>query len=395
LRVLICIPYFTPAYAFGGSVTVAETIVEGLVAAGHRVTVATTDVLDENARIAPGTPGVAGSDVVRFRNVSHHAAARANLYLPRGYRRWLEANIQQFEVVLLLDVYSAISVNGARVAAQAGVPYALQPLGTLSAARERGRSQAKRLFLKWWGLRTVRDASLLVHSTDFERRDFLEVGADPTKLSRLPLPLDLPAPGDVPKAREPTVISVGRLHPIKRLDVLVEAIAIARSEVSGLRLDVVGPGAQLEQELRNLASRLGIAEAVTFHGYVSVEEKFRLLNRAHAGALLSASEGLPMAALEYMACGLPVVLSEGCHIPEADGRAGIVVGNGAPAAAAAIVELLGSPGRYEQLSRGAEDFAREFRRSEVLPAVVEAVGRLSGRGAPTGPPSPATPRTAR
>ena len=80
MRLLLCIPYFAPAYAFGGSVTVAETIVEGFVAAGHEVAVATTDVLDERARVAPGTPGIAGAEVVRFPNVSHRAAAR----LPSG-----------------------------------------------------------------------------------------------------------------------------------------------------------------------------------------------------------------------------------------------------------------------------------------------------------------------
>lgn len=383
MRLLLCIPYFTPAYAFGGSVTVAETIVEGFVAAGHEVTIATTDVLDEHRRISPGTAGVAGSTVVRFRNVSHRAAAGVNLYLPRGYRRWLRDNITDFDVALLQDVYSAVSVGGARAAASAGVPYALQPLGTLSPAAERGRPLAKRAFLRAWGYRTVREASALIHSTDFERGDFLDVGADPAKFVRLPLPLDLPEPSDEPKAEHPTVISVGRLHPIKRLDVLVEAVALARREVPDLRLDIVGPGGQVERELREQAEGLGIADAVTFHGYVSVEEKFRLLGRAHVGALLSASEGLPMAALEYMACGLPVVLSEGCHLPEVDGTAGTVVTDEPSAVSEAIKELVTDSDARTTLGRGAQELAAGFRRDRVVFQVITALDALRARSATT------------
>src|ERR1700712_872653 len=110
MRLLMAIPYFTPAYAFGGSVTVAETIVEGFIAAGHEVTVATTDVLDEANRLPTGTPQEpAGADVIRFPNVSHKLASQAMGFAPRGMREWLAQNTAGFDVVLLQDFYSAVS----------------------------------------------------------------------------------------------------------------------------------------------------------------------------------------------------------------------------------------------------------------------------------------------
>ena len=134
------------------------------------------------ARRAPADPAgapaePAGAEVVRFRNVSHRLAAGVNGYLPRGYRRWLRRNIGRFDVVLLHDVYSVVSVGAARAAKRAGVPYALQPLGTLSPAAERGRPLAKRAFLELFADRTLRDATALIHSTAAERQDFLDVGA--------------------------------------------------------------------------------------------------------------------------------------------------------------------------------------------------------------------------
>ena len=380
MRLLLCIPYFAPAYAFGGSVTVAETIVAGFVAAGYDVTVATTDVLDEHARVPRDAPGVEGATVMRFPNLSHRAVAAANLYLPRGYRAWLADNIGDFDVVLLQDLYSAVSVCGARAAVRAGVPYALQPLGTMSPARERGRSSAKRAFLRVWGDRTIAEAAALIHSTDIERQEFLDVGARPDLLVRLPLPLDLPPEVDGERAATPTVAFVGRLHPIKGIDRLIEAIAIARRDVPGLRLEIVGPGERYERELATLAARLGIAEAVHFHGFVSVEEKFRVLREAHVGALLSAGEGLPMGALETMACGTPMVLSEGCHLPEVDGVGGVVVPGGPEGAAAAIVDLLSDEDRRARLGAGAATFARGFRHEQVVPEMVVALAAIAVPG---------------
>src|SRR4051794_16982945 len=148
----MAIPYFTPAYAFGGSVTVAETIVEGFLAAGHEVTVATTDVLDETRRIPPGAPPEPeGANVVRFANVNHRLAAQAMGFAPRGMRPWLAENVKSHDVVLLQDFYSAVAVMAARAATRAGVPFVLQPHGTLSAAPERGRPIVKRAFLRAWG----------------------------------------------------------------------------------------------------------------------------------------------------------------------------------------------------------------------------------------------------
>jgi glycosyltransferase involved in cell wall biosynthesis len=388
VRLLLCIPYFAPAYAFGGSVTVAETVVEDLLAAGHAVTVATTDVLTETARIAPGTPAQpAGAEVVRFRNVSHRAAVGA-AYAPRGMRAWMRANASRFDVVLLQDVYSAVSVLGARGAARAGVPYALQPLGTLSTAPERGRPLAKRAFLRLWANRTVAEAAALVYCADHERADLAQAGGTPAQLVRMALPLELPDVSRAGAAAVPTVAFVGRLHPIKRIDRLIEAVALARREVPELVLEIVGPGDRHGAELEALAARLGIADAVRFRGYVSVQEKLAILARAHVSVLLSASEGLPMAALEAMACATPVVLSEGCHLSEVHDRGGIVVPGGAQDAADAIVELLGDPARRARLAAGAAVFAHDFRREVVMPqmiAMLEAVAAAAPRGTATVP----------
>jgi glycosyltransferase involved in cell wall biosynthesis len=378
MRVLLVTPYYPPAYHFGGPVVVAETMVGHLVSEGHAVTVATTDALDGRRRIEADAPPIPpGARVVRFRNAWHAPAARAMAWNPRGYRRWIRAHAGDFDVILLHDVYSVLSVGAARAAKAAGVPFALQPLGSLAPAKERGRPLIKRAFLRLWGHRTLQDAAALVYSTDDERRDFLAAGAPEATLVRLPLPLELPPSQASTKAPVPTITYVGRLDPIKGVDRLLEAIALARATIPELRLEVAGPGDGYAQEMQALSTRLGLDDAVRFHGFVSVEEKVRLLETGHAFCLLSRSEGLPVAALEAMACGTPVVVSRGCHLPEIDGRAGIVVDREPSTTAAAIVSLLADEPRRRAMGEAARSFADDFRGERAMPLVTAMLERLA------------------
>jgi glycosyltransferase involved in cell wall biosynthesis len=381
MRILVVTPYHAPAYAFGGPVRMAETMIEAFLAAGHEVTVATTDALDLDRRVPAGAGDLPpGCRVLRFPNVHHGLAARAMGWTPRGYRRWVRGHVAEFDVVHLHDVYSVLSVAAARAAGAAGVPYALQPFGSLAPTAERGRPLIKRAFLALWGRRTLRGAAANVYSTEDERRDFLAAGAPEATLVRLPLPLDLPPPRGEPEATAPTLVSVGRLDPIKGLDRLLDAVALVREHVPAVRLEIVGPGDGYRRRLEAQAARLGLADTVRFHGFVSVEEKVRLLETAHAFCLLSRSEGLPVSALEAMACGTPVVVSPGCHIPEIDGRGGVVVDTEPEPTARAIADLLGDAERRHRLAAGARAFADEFRHERVMPRMIAEFERLAARG---------------
>src|SRR5919198_1605901 len=98
MRLLVCVPWYAPARAFGGTVTTAVATVKGALEAGHEVTVATTDSLDLHSRVpadAPADPLEAR--VVRFPNVWHRLAA-TNVPVPRGLRGWLRAHVREFDV---------------------------------------------------------------------------------------------------------------------------------------------------------------------------------------------------------------------------------------------------------------------------------------------------------
>jgi glycosyltransferase involved in cell wall biosynthesis len=377
MRVLVCVPWFAPARAFGGTVTAAVATAKGALAAGHEVTVATTDLLDPQSRVPSGTPSEpAGAHVLRFPNVSHRLAA-ANVGQPRGLRKWLREHVQEFDVVLLQDIYSAVSVLGARAARRARVPYILQAYGTLPATRERGRVLAKRAFLALWGRRTVREAAACLYLSELERNEYLAQGADPASLYPMPPPLDLPEPGQVPRAAVPTVAYLGQLHPIKRIDVLIDAFARVHAALPEARLDVIGAPSRHGDALRAQVQRLELGKAITFRGLIREEEKAGALAAAHVFALLSAAEGLPITVLEALACGTPVVLSPGCGLPQVHGIAGIVCDGSAAEAADALLALLRDPTKARALGEAGRSFAAAYRREAVIPELVALLERAA------------------
>ncbi len=213
---------------------------------------------------------------------------------------------------------------------------------------------------------------MCLYLSEREREEYLAQGADPARLLPMPPPLDLPPPDGVPRAEQPTVVYLGQLHPIKRIDVLLEAFARVRRELPEARLDVLGAPSRYGNELQ---SRAG--EGVTFHGLVSEDEKVRALGSAHVFALLSASEGLPITVLEALACETPVVISPGCGLPQVDGVAGIVTDGSVEGAADALLALLRDPDRARALGEAGQAFVATYRREVVVPELVSLLERVA------------------
>ena len=138
------------------------------------------------------------------------------------------------------------------------------------------------------------------------------------------------------------VLTVARLVPIKNVQRLLDAMAIARARVADAHLVVVGDGPE-SGTLREHAAALGIASAVTFAGFVPHAETPDFYRAADVFALSSDFDNSPNVVLEAMASGLPVVTTDVGGVRElvADrtgATAGAVVVPSEPAALAAGLE---------------------------------------------------------
>lgn len=166
------------------------------------------------------------------------------------------------------------------------------------------------------------------------------------------------------EGREPSLLCVGRLIPIKGHVVLLLAFAEAKREVPDLVLEIAGRG-PLEPALKALAQELGIAESVRFLGYVSPVQA--AIERAAIVVVPSLGEGFGMVALESMERGRPVIAADIGGLGELvrDGVTGRLVAPGAAEPLRqAIVELAADAGLARRMGaagrrRALEHFMQE------------------------------------
>jgi glycosyltransferase involved in cell wall biosynthesis len=184
-------------------------------------------------------------------------------------------------------------------------------------------------------------------------------GVAPSRLRTILNGIDLDRFGFIGPDPAGPVVTVARLSPEKDVANLVRATAIAAERAPGLRVEVAG-GGPCREELDLLAIELGVADRITFLG--EARDVTAILQRACLFVLPSRSEGIPLTALEAMACGLPVVATRVGGLPEVveDGMTGRLVPPADPAAlAGAMLEIWDDPRRGAQMGhagrRRAED----------------------------------------
>ncbi|MGI9147377.1 MAG: glycosyltransferase [Chloroflexota bacterium] len=146
-------------------------------------------------------------------------------------------------------------------------------------------------------------------------------------------------------ARQPRLVHVATLTHVKDQATLLRAFSILRAHAPSTTLDMVGDG-PLRSQLEELASELGVAPAVRFHGAVAHAALPQVYRAGSAFALSSRHEAQSMAAIEAAACGLPVVGTRVGVIPElaATPDAVVPVGAAAELAKALGSTLAGAPG---------------------------------------------------
>jgi glycosyltransferase involved in cell wall biosynthesis len=172
----------------------------------------------------------------------------------------------------------------------------------------------------------------------------------------------------------PVIGTIGRLNEIKRQDVLLGAFARLRKRFPEAHLLLVGDG-PLRSELEALSLKLGLVGSIHFAGYQPHTTAY--LQAMDIFALTSRSEGMPQAALEACAAGVPVVATRVGGLPELieSGKSGILVTPGdEPAVSEAIERLLADRTLAQELAgrahrrvmelfdvrQMAEDYHRQF-----------------------------------
>jgi glycosyltransferase involved in cell wall biosynthesis len=254
-------------------------------------------------------------------------------------------------------------------------------------------SHAHDLFVEDQGVGAkLRDSALAVTISGFNKQYLAERWGFGEKIEVVHCGIPVDAISFEPAGRTGgEVLAVGRLEAIKGFDVLLEALALLRGRGRDVRCTVVGEG-PLRGRLEELIRERGLQSVVTLTGALAQGGVLGHLRRAAAFVLPSivapngARDGIPVALMEAMAAGVPVVSTRLSGIPELvrDGWSGLLAEPGDASGLAERIEaILSDPGRAAELAcnarRTVEDrfnLATETQRLRVL--FLRAAERVHG-----------------
>ena len=209
--------------------------------------------------------------------------------------------------------------------------------------------------------------SLMYCVSEQIRNQLVEFGMPPSLVEVQALGLDLslynrPHQTEInnTEKRPLQILTVADARPEKGLDILIQAFSRAKVQVADMRLCIVGDGPLLEH-VQTLAESLGIQDSVNFLG--RRDDVPMLLSQGDLYIQPSLSEGRPLAVMEAMATGLPIIASNVGGIPDLLEHkvSGFLVPSGdADCLAAAIIQLIDDPALRESLGKNAYNKSRNF-----------------------------------
>jgi glycosyltransferase involved in cell wall biosynthesis len=370
MRILNVTETYAPFLEFGGPPVKVRALAEGLAHRGHQVTVLTADWgfekhVGKGEGISPERSPFGwqsrekGVEAIYLPTWLHYRRVSWNPAVKRYCRVWLT----KFDVVHIFGLYDLLGPAVAAACRKRATPYVVEPIGMfLPIVRN---LWLKRMYHRVTGRRLLQGASRLVATSEQEIEELAAGGMDRAKIvlrrNGVEAPKSWPERGVFRKklgisAETKLVLFLGRLSRKKSPDLLLQAFAETRKQLSSARimLAFVGPDesgvmAQLEQR----AAQLGIQANVYFAGPAFGQEKWAAYQDSDVFVLPSQNENFGNTAAESVAAGTPVIVSEGCGIaPLLANQAGLVVQHDANALSEALARVLGDSELHRHLKAG-------------------------------------------
>jgi len=282
-------------------------------------------------------------------------------------RRALDEIVPEVDVVHTHLPFIYPTWAAARAAKRWNKPLLYHQRGVFDPVRLDFRSVKKSLYLRLVEQPVLRHATMLIALTDYEVESYRRLVDRPCCVIPNGIASDPPAADPALLAHlgiaesDTVILFLGRIHPIKGADTLLDAFSKIARRFPHARLVLAGPDEfGLRSELERRASTHGLAERVVFPGMVDGALKWSLLSRAEIFCLPSAAEGFSMAVLEALVTGTATVLSPGCHFPAVEeAGAGVIAATDPVELAATLAALLQDPQRLTLMRRAARELATQ------------------------------------
>jgi glycosyltransferase involved in cell wall biosynthesis len=371
MRVLHVIPSLLPES--GGPSRIVPELCRALTETGLEVTLFSTHLPGQGLTIDQAEEAY---EVVLFPGADGSLSGARQIY------EAIKRRSSHFDLIHITSLWNFTVTWAAAAARKVKIPYIIAPMGMLSDVCLRQSHYSMKRAYSWiYDRRTVEGAARL-HLANPDEQKSLRIGwfrypkhffaYNGTNIG------NASALKGIFRSRFPELrnrrlmVFMGRLHPIKGLDLQFQALKLLVKKYPDLTWVLIGPDDGEWQRLRRLVSKAGLDSHVKWIGSLTGEERFSGLTDADVVVQTSLYECQSMTVNEALAIGAPVVVTDSVNYSEVQSAgAGFVVKRDPLELARAIASILESP----DLGAAMRDAGRRFAAAELGSArVAQIVG---------------------
>ena len=340
MKVLQVVPYFYPAWSYGGIPRVSYHLSVSLARIGVEVEVVTTDAQDENKRRNELNFIINGIPVRAYRNLSNHLAYHLQLFLPLGFRSE-KYKVSNYDLIHIHGHRNILNTLFSSWANKAGIPVILEPGGTVvNIERRKG---FKSLFDLIMGNRQIKKTNLFIAVSEAEKRQFLGRGIPQKKIKVVPNGILIENPRSEVDFKKRLringdyILYLGKFTPRKGIEYIIEALSLIPNK--NLYAVIAGNDMGVKSNLEKLAYKLGLSDRVLFPGLLDSPLKEAAYKEALITIYAGKYEIFGLVPFESMLCGTPVIVANdsGCGEWVAKSGGGYLVPFGNPQAIADVI----------------------------------------------------------
>lgn len=323
MHFIIVTPYYAPAWSYGGPPKVLHSMATELVKQNHRVTVLTTDVLDEN-RQSKLTEKLDGIKIYRFKTISNWLAFHLKLFFVPFFGMKIKKYLSTADVVLMSDVRSVLNGQIYGYLRKNNIKFGIFAFGQIPYSGD-WKDNIKKIFDWLWVRKMMKNANFHFYQTDHEKKMLHKhFKISNNALIFMPLPVEKTElkvnKNSVRKKyglrpKDKVLIFVGRFNYLKGIDLLIKYSLPLLAKNKHLKLLLIGRDDGDQDNLMKLAN-MNKSNQIIWLQNIYGNELLKLINIANCFVFTPRYfEETSTAALQALSQGTPVITTKQADIP--------------------------------------------------------------------------------